>query len=105
VLECTGSGCGQRSGSAVLCESQEEVDEAARQLFEALNAIPVLAEIPDMTVGAGTEIAFSINAIDRDGDALSYVAGVLPEGATFNSATGDFAWVTYVIGEYEQRAG
>ncbi|WP_372661900.1 LamG-like jellyroll fold domain-containing protein [Cohnella sp.] len=83
--------------------SQEEVDEAARQLLEALealNVIPVFAEISDKTVEAGTEIAFTVNATDRDGDALSYGAGMLPEGAAFDSATGDFVWVPYVIGDY-----
>jgi hypothetical protein len=82
--------------------SQEEVDDAARQLLEALealNAIPVFTEIPDMTVEAGTEIAFTVNATDRDGDALSYSAGKLPDGATFDSATGDFVWIPYVIGD------
>lgn len=83
--------------------SQEEVDEAARQLheaLEALNAIPVIAGISDMTVEAGTEIAVTVNATDRDGEALTYDAGVLPEGATFNSATGDFVWIPYAIGDY-----
>ncbi|WP_372661897.1 LamG-like jellyroll fold domain-containing protein [Cohnella sp.] len=83
--------------------TQEEVDAASASLLaalEALNEIPVLAEISDKTVEAGTEIAFTVNATDRDGDALSYGAGMLPEGAAFDAATGDFVWVPYVIGDY-----
>ncbi|MBI3071878.1 MAG: putative Ig domain-containing protein [Deltaproteobacteria bacterium] len=56
------------------------------------NRAPVLAAIGAKSGVAGRALAFTVSATDPDGDALTYTAATLPEGATFNQSTGAFAW-------------
>ncbi len=53
---------------------------------------PVLAPIGDKVGAQGTAISFAVSATDADGDALTYSAAGLPDGATFDLATGTFSW-------------
>jgi hypothetical protein len=56
------------------------------------NRAPVLAAIGNKTVGAGSPLIFTVNAIDPDSNSLTYSAANLPANATFNPATRTFAW-------------
>ena len=56
------------------------------------NRAPVLDSIGDRTVNEGELLQFSINATDPDGDALTFSATNLPDGAGFSSATRTFSW-------------
>ena len=59
------------------------------------NAAPVFDEIGPRTVEEGRELRFIVNATDADdaGNTLTFTAGLLPAGATFNAATREFVWV------------
>ncbi len=56
------------------------------------NNSPVLPFVPDQTVDEAQLLEFSLNATDPDGDALTYRAENLPDGATLDPATGIFSW-------------
>jgi hypothetical protein len=54
---------------------------------------PVLAAVGNRSVAEGANLSFQISASDPDaGDVLTYAASSLPPGATFDDATGTFAW-------------
>ena len=57
-----------------------------------INQAPVLEEIGNKTVNAGSKIQFAINATDPDGDTLIYSASGLPANATFDSINRTFSW-------------
>lgn len=83
--------------------SQEIIDAATADVIaalKALNEIPVFSPIQPKTVEAGTSVTFSVYATDADGDALTYNASVLPEGASFDALTGQFGWTPKVPGSY-----
>ena len=56
------------------------------------NRAPVLSPIGNKQVSAGQGLSFTVSATDPDGDAISLSVSNLPGGATFNPATGAFAW-------------
>jgi len=53
---------------------------------------PVLDPIGNKSVNENTLLTFTVNATDPDGDALTYSASNLPQGASFNTATKTFTW-------------
>lgn len=53
---------------------------------------PIIAETGDQTVYRDTWIEFTIDASDPNGDALTYSAGNLPAGATFDAEERFFEW-------------
>ena len=57
-----------------------------------VNRAPVLSAIGSKSVNEGATLTFTISATDADGDTLTYSAGNLPTGATFNPATKTFNW-------------
>ncbi len=57
------------------------------------NRRPVLGPIGDKTVPEGESLAFTVTAIDLDGDELIFSAGNLPEGANFDPNTRAFTWI------------
>jgi N-acetylneuraminic acid mutarotase len=57
-----------------------------------VNRPPVIASIGEQTVNEGQTLTFTVNASDPEGDALTYSASNLPQGATFDSATHVFTW-------------
>ncbi|MFO7812759.1 MAG: putative Ig domain-containing protein [Pelovirga sp.] len=59
----------------------------------AVNQSPVLEPIGTKSIYEGQELVFTILATDADGDALTYGAADLPDGATFNDTTRQFAWI------------
>jgi hypothetical protein len=58
----------------------------------ATNIAPAFVSIPIQTVLAGSNLQFTVNAVDWNHDTLVYSASNLPEGATFNAATHTFSW-------------
>src|SRR5262249_5515516 len=56
------------------------------------NTAPNLADVPDQAAHEGHRLTFTLNASDPNGDALTYSAENLPEGARLDPATGVFDW-------------
>lgn len=56
------------------------------------NGAPVLAPIGNRTLAENESIALRLAASDPENDALAMSATGLPPGATFDAATGRFAW-------------
>ncbi len=54
-----------------------------RVYFRCLNHPPVLDLVPQVSVTEGCLLSFRVDAIDPDGDNVSYDASVLPPGASF----------------------
>jgi len=57
-----------------------------------INRPPVLNTIGAKTVNENQSLAFTINASDPDSNALTYTAGNLPTGASFNADQHSFSW-------------
>lgn len=53
---------------------------------------PALDPIADQTIFTTDDLAFTVTAQDREDDPLTFSAQGLPEGASFDGATGAFAW-------------
>ncbi len=53
---------------------------------------PTLNTIGPGTVRTGETLTFTVSATDPDGDALTYSASNLPQGASFNPTTRTFSW-------------
>lgn len=72
------------------------------------NQNPTLTVVPpgDQSVDEGATLAFVIAALDADGDPVTFAhhpsSGYFPQGASFNTGTGQFSWdTTYTdAGEY-----
>jgi fibronectin type 3 domain-containing protein len=58
-----------------------------------VNLPPVLDAVGDKLVNEGDTLKFKITAFDPDGNSLTYSAGNLPTGATFDESTQQFFWV------------
>ena len=58
-----------------------------------VNRAPVLSEIEDMSVNEGSELLFTIDASDPDGNDIIYSVAGLPPGSSFNELTHEFSWV------------
>jgi parallel beta-helix repeat protein len=57
-----------------------------------VNHAPTLTQITNQTTSVGIPLTLKITASDQDNDRLTYSAGGLPNGATFDPATRTFAW-------------
>ena len=80
-----------RSGSPAI-KAEDEIT------VKDINRAPILTEIGDKTVAERSLLSFSLSATDPNGDALTYSAQDLPDGATFNGNT--FSWTpTYAQAE------
>jgi uncharacterized protein YjdB len=53
---------------------------------------PVLEVESNYTINKGEKLEFTVNGSDSDGDEIVISATGLPTGATFDAATGNFAW-------------
>jgi hypothetical protein len=56
------------------------------------NRPPVLDQIEDWIIDENSSLEFTVNAIDPDGDILTYSASNLPDGAVFDPDNGTFFW-------------
>ena len=57
------------------------------------NKAPIFREIPDQVVFEGDSVTFMVSALDPDGGSISYSSMKLPNGASFDAATGQFTWI------------
>ena len=57
-----------------------------------INRAPVFDAITDKTVAEGSELSFVVNAVELDGDALTYSMVDPGTGAQFNAGTETFTW-------------
>ncbi|TSA26392.1 MAG: tandem-95 repeat protein [Ignavibacteriales bacterium] len=57
-----------------------------------VNNPPVFDPVPAKTVNEGSLLTFTVNAIDPEGQTVTYSTGTLPTGATFNPSTKTFSW-------------
>ena len=69
-----------------------------------IDTAPVLGSIGAKSVDEEDTLAFTLSASDADGNSLTYSASSLPDGASFNTASGAFSWTpvdgqvgTYVV--------
>jgi len=69
------------------------------------NRPPSLNPIGNKTVTAGSLLAFTINATDSDGNALTYSAAGLPSGAIFDAFLRTFTWTPAISqnGSYQMK--
>ncbi|MGC9325709.1 MAG: putative Ig domain-containing protein [Desulfomonilia bacterium] len=82
---------GERSGVTV---APGEVTDVGLILIRSLgNNAPEFTQQEDQSVAEGEILTFTVSATDFDSDPLTYSASNLPDGATFNSSTGEFSWV------------
>ncbi|MBN2591384.1 MAG: endo-1,4-beta-xylanase [Sedimentisphaerales bacterium] len=72
------------------------------------NTPPVLDSVEDQYISSGSELSFSLSAIDTDSDELVYMVLGLSEGAEFSDQT--FTWtpeqmgvysVTFIVSDYK----
>lgn len=56
------------------------------------NRAPSLDNIPNATVQVRRSLEFMVHATDPDGQPILYGASNFPEGASFDSSTGEFSW-------------
>jgi hypothetical protein len=56
------------------------------------NRKPEFIEIAPQEVNEGETLKFTVEATDPDGDAMTFSASNLPEGAKFNEVTREFSW-------------
>lgn len=71
---------------------------AARQLFrivvaQTLNQPPTITSIPPTSAVVGLTYQYVLNAIDPDGDTLSFGLSARPDGMTINPTSGFISWV------------
>lgn len=64
------------------------------------NSAPVLSGIEDLTVNVGSKVEFTVSAKDSDGDTVTLAAKDLPDGAEFDTNTGEFTWENAEGGKY-----
>ena len=57
-----------------------------------VDTAPVLASVGAKSVDEEDALAFTLSALDADGNSLTYFASGLPGGASFNTASGAFSW-------------
>jgi hypothetical protein len=70
----------------------EEAIHALQVVAGRYNHPPELDPIGNKIADENSELSFSISGFDTDGDALTYSAYDLPDGAIFNPSTRTFSW-------------
>ncbi|MFA5834940.1 MAG: choice-of-anchor D domain-containing protein [Bacteroidota bacterium] len=61
-------------------------------VIRSANNPPVITQLQDTTISAGTVFQLTINATDTDGDVLVFSAKNLPYGSTFDPETHQLKW-------------
>jgi hypothetical protein len=74
-------------------------------IVRTANAPPVLLPVGSKQAVEGQLLTFQLQAVDPDGDTLSFQAEGLPKGATLDPETGVFAWTLALnqSGEHEVK--
>ena len=83
---------GDESFTYTVSDGNGETDTATVMvIINPVNDPPALA-VGDTVVNEGEELRFVVRATDPDEDVLTYSAGNLPAGASFDSTTQVFSW-------------
>jgi len=87
----------------VIDDKGESDSEDITITIENVNQLPKFDQIENQEVNEGVLLEFTIEAIDPDGDELTYPASNLPTGASFDPDTQLFSWTPSFIqaGSYE----
>jgi uncharacterized protein (TIGR03437 family) len=56
------------------------------------NCAPSLVLPPPQTINEGQTLNFTVSAVDPENNAVTLAAANVPQGASFNAATGQFTW-------------
>jgi len=79
---------------------KRETIELEVSILVTKNQVPEFIEVEDKVIRTGKQLAFTVEATDQDGDALTYSTKELPEGASLDKLTGEFVWNVPL--EYEE---
>ena len=66
--------------------------EIAHITIVNVNRAPALNPIRDQAVNEGVTLTFTLTAVDPDGGAVTFHSAALPQGASLDTATGEFTW-------------
>ncbi len=103
---------GTRAGLEKISESGADIVVPGKSLMVAVpkdtfdknhiaqNEPPVITCDTSFCVRAGERLSFTVQTSDPDGDAVTLNAEGIPEGASFDGATGTFTWEDPAAGEY-----
>ena len=69
-----------------------EVRQTLHVSVRNVNRAPLVSVATGDTTSPTRTVSFAVSATDPDGQAVAYTAVTLPAGATFDPATGAFAW-------------
>jgi hypothetical protein len=77
---------------AVTATNQYGESGFSNEVSSTVNRPPVLTPIGSRTISEGQSLSMTLTGTDPDGDSLTFSAGNLPTGASFNPATRAFSW-------------
>ncbi|MCF7811230.1 tandem-95 repeat protein, partial [bacterium] len=81
---------GEYTATFTVSDAEYDVDEDVIITVNHVNRPPVLTAIGDKEVNENSELAFTLEATDPDGDGYTFSDDGLPDGASLNGA--DFSW-------------
>lgn len=94
----------KETGSSVEVPGKSVVVAVPKGTFEANNVSankpPVISASNSFEAVAGESLSFSVKISDPDGDKITVTAAGVPDGASFDTASGAFFWEKPVIGNY-----
>lgn len=94
----------KETGSNVEVPAKSVVVAVPKGTFEANiiseNKPPVINVQASFQAVAGERLSFTARVSDPDGDKVEITAAGVPQGAVFNTATGEFVWENPVSGSY-----
>ncbi|MFJ5791017.1 putative Ig domain-containing protein [Lysinibacillus sp. NPDC093197] len=82
------TGVSSATGDSILSFPVAQV----HSLIDNTNTPPKMTGIGNKTVNEGSQLTFTVSAIDADGDTLTYSLVGAPTGASINATTGVFTW-------------
>lgn len=94
----------RETGSSVSVPAKSVVVAVPKATFEECNITdnkaPVITANSSYETTVGTPLTFQVQTSDADGDTVTLTAKEVPSGASFDTATGSFAWNSPVAGTY-----
>ncbi len=83
---------GEYSVTFTASDGVESADKTMKIVVTEADRPPNFVELSSKQVDEGEQLSFTVEANDPDGDDVSYSAGGLPNGASFDNETGVFSW-------------
>ncbi|MEM1095502.1 MAG: tandem-95 repeat protein [Bacteroidota bacterium] len=101
VFTFTPTAVGSFEVVATVSDGAEAVSAAPATITVVENAAPEFTSLPSApSVAVGTAFAFTIEAADANGDALTFSLPTAPEGATIDEVTGALAFTPDAAGDF-----